>query len=445
MSSRLNTMASFLSRPIYLFGKLFLRCNSVLPEPAVAAQPVVANNIRHLIWDMTWYGLLIGTTINFMQVYVVRLNAPGLLVAAVTYGPALVSALWQLPATRFINRTRRRMRLVLVSCLLTRSAFMVVALLPFLTVTRRAELTALVLVLQAFPNVLAMTSFLSVMADAVPAERISYLISWRMAGFGITSTLGGVLASQLLGRLPFPFNYQLLFTIGYAASLISQWHLTQLYVPDRAPLQTQTTPWCQDLRRVLACGRFTRFATAASLLQVTFGMLAPLLPLFWVRRLGASDTQISMIVTVYSGTMVFGSLWLRQAVRRIGRERVLTAGAACYAAYPLLVSLTPSVWWLIPWAALGGLFYSAVSVTLFDNLVAVSDASERTNFIAIYNLMSNLSLFAGPLIGGFIARGPAGSRPGLQVAAGLALVSGLLFARWLRPVVAGSRASKPAT
>ena len=72
-------------------------------------------------------------------------------------------------------------------------------------------------------------------------------------------------------------------------------------------------------------------------------------------------------------------------------------------------------------------------MTLFDNLFAMSPEEDRTNFVAVYNLFIYLSLFLGPLLGGLLAAGTDGVGLGLQAAAVVCLISGLMFGFWLRP------------
>jgi len=174
--------------------------------------------------------------------------------------------------------------------------------------------------------------------------------------------------------------------------------------------------------------RFAYFLLAVGVLQLALGMIAPLLPLYWVRQLGATDEQISVVMTVFSGTMVLGALTMRRLVVNIGRERALALGALGYTLYPLLTSLSPSIWWLIPWAAVAGALNAAMSVTLFDNLVAVTPEADRTSYIAVYNVAVNVALFAGPVLAGVLAGDGTQIALALRVAAGVTLVAGVLMA-----------------
>ena len=60
--------------------------------PDQALTPAQMNaNIRHLVGDIAWFGIVWGSIVAFLQVYVVRLGASSFLVSAITYGPALVA------------------------------------------------------------------------------------------------------------------------------------------------------------------------------------------------------------------------------------------------------------------------------------------------------------------------------------------------------------------
>jgi len=404
---------------------------SRLFRPTPDAPPTPAQgeaNIRHLVWDITWFGVLWGSVVAFLQVYVVRLGGSSLLVSTLTYGPALIAIVWQIPAGWLMTRTGRRMQWVIMSGFVYRLFFLAVALVPFVSPHYRAEITTGIWALSAFASSFSNVAFLSMMADAVPTDRMTQVVGWRIAGFGFANTLTTLVGGQLLQRMPFPINYQVFFLLGWLASLISWWHVLQLHVPDRPADHSPHRAFWRDLSRLLQYPRFGYFLIGAGIMQLALGMAAPALPLYWVRNLGASDEQVSVVLTVASGTLVIGSLLMRRAVARIGREWALAAGALGYALYPLVTSLTASTWWLLPWAALAGFFNAGITVTLFENLVSVTPEEDRTNYIALYNVVMNTALFIGPILAGLLARDAAGVVLALRLSAGVGLLAGTLLA-----------------
>ncbi len=397
------------------------------PPDQALTQAQIEANIRHLVGDIAWFGIVTGTITAFLQVYTVRLGAPSLLVGAITYGPALIAIFWQIPAGRLITRKGYRMRWTLVSGLAYRGFFLTVALIPFVIRQGRAEATALVWVLSALASSISNVSFLSMMADAVPPDRLSQMVGLRFAAFGLSNTVTMLLAGPLLARLPFPLNYQVLFLIGFAGSMMSWWNVNHIHVPDPPPQTGPQPAFRRELGAMIRFPGYLRFLVSVFCLQLALGMIAPLLPLYWVRSLGATDQQVSLVLSTATGMMVVASLLMRRAVGRIGREAALGVGAIGYAFYPLLTSLTNSVWLLIPWAALAGVFSAAINVNLFDNLVAVTPEGERTNYMSVYNTAANIGLFLGPLLAGVLAQGIGGAVLGLQAAAGVGIGAGVLL------------------
>jgi MFS family permease len=422
--------------PIPIRGdpRTFLGLNRPPDQALTPAQ--VESNIRHLVGDIAWFGVVFGSIVAFLQVYLVRLGASSLLVGAITYGPALVGILWQIPAGRIMTRFGYRMRWVIASGLVYRSFFLAVVLVPFFFPNAIAPVTAGIWILSSFASSVSNVVFLSMMADAVPPDRRTQMVGYRLAAFGLANTLTTLIAGPLLQRIPFPTNYQVLFLIGFLGSLMSAWHVKNLHCPDPPAEHGQQPPILREVRDMLRFPGYARFVSAVFMLQLTLGMVSPLLPLYWVRVLGAADNQVSLVLSTVSGSLVVGSLLMRRAVARIGRERALAMGALGYALYPLLTSLSPSVWWLIPWAALAGLFNAGISVNLFDNLVSVTPESNRTNYMSLYNTAANAALFAGPVIAGVLANSAGGPTFGLRVAAGVGIFAGILLAaRQPRPLV----------
>lgn len=391
---------------------------------ASAPRDVTETNIRRFVAEITWYGILVGTTMNLIQVYVVRLGASSLLLGAVTYGPALVSILWQLPAGRLMAATGNRMRWVVGSIFSHRLLYLAIALLPFFITRGRVEVTVLLIILQAFPLALANTSFLSMMADVLPARRITQVVGWRMAGMGVTSTLSTLVAGRILQWLSFPLNYQIIFLIGFATSLVSVWLMAQIQSVNPPPRHSEKA-LLGDVGHMLRRPGFGLFLLVACLTHVVIGMISPLLPLYWVRQLGASDGQISILVTVASAASVIGALSMPRVVARIGRVWVLALAPIGYALYPLLTSVSPSIWWLVPWAMMAGFFIAALYNTLFNNLVLLTPDDSRTEYVSLYNLALFGGMFIGAISGGFLADLPGGIILGLRLAALIGLAAGL--------------------
>ncbi len=392
----------------------------------------VQANAHNLVMEITWYGIFVGTCINLISVYIVRLGASSLLVSALVFGPALVAIFWQLPVTGLMRRTGHRMRWVIGGLFWHRFFYLIIALLPFLIDRALAPLTVFLIFLQAFPITASNTSFLSMMADAVPQHQIPNVVGLRLAGLGLASTVTTLIAGRVLQRVGFPLNYQVIFLFGWLASMVSVWYVTKMVVPEHpASPRPQKDSIFSRIPELFRYPGFARYTAAVTTLHMAIGMTGPLLPIYWARTLGATDGQISVVVTTASGMMVVGSLLMRRFAPVIGRERALALGCAGYAVYPLLTSFSPTIWWIVPWAALGGAFTATIFITLFDNLVSVTPNDDRTIYISVYSIFVNAALVVGPLLSGVLGRTPEGLVLGLRLAAVFGfLAAALMIVHW---------------
>mgnify|MGYP001073479876 CR=1 FL=1 len=125
--------------------------------------------------------------------------------------------------------------------------FLAVVLVPFFAGTATAPVTAIIWVLSAFASSVSNLVFLSMMADAVPAERRTQMVGWRLAAFGLTNTLTILVAGPLLQRVPFPLNYQVMFVVSFGFVMLSLWEVMRVRVPEYFPPPPRSTgavsPW----------------------------------------------------------------------------------------------------------------------------------------------------------------------------------------------------------
>ena len=149
--------------------------------------------------------------------------------------PALITILWLVPAGGMIERQPNRLRLVVVSSLLFRLAYLFVALVPLFLTEYRAEAVVAIVVLGTIPTAVAGVAFSALIADLVPPERRARVISIRKFLFSAITTGTALAGGWFLEWAPFPANFQVLFGIGFASSLVSLYYQARFTLPPSAP------------------------------------------------------------------------------------------------------------------------------------------------------------------------------------------------------------------
>ena len=69
------------------------------------------SNFHHLYFDIAWFGVLSGTSINFLNIYAARLGASGLQIGLLGAMSGVVNLFLALPASRWLENYPYRIQL----------------------------------------------------------------------------------------------------------------------------------------------------------------------------------------------------------------------------------------------------------------------------------------------------------------------------------------------
>jgi MFS family permease len=131
---------------------------------------------------------------------------------------------------------------------------------------------------------------------------------------------------------------------------------------------------------------------------IGFGIVMPVLP-FWGTELGASPTQIGLLLTAYAAAQFLcAPLWGRLS-DRIGRRPVLLLTIAGTAAALLLLGLARTLPWLFAARALAGAFAANIGVAS-AYIADVTPPEERTRWMGLLGASFGVGFVLGPALGG---------------------------------------------
>jgi MFS family permease len=167
---------------------------------------------------------------------------------------------------------------------------------------------------------------------------------------------------------------------------------------------------------------FVRFNASSFSFRLALMMPAGLYSIYWVQELRANDSWIGLRGTAGYAALVLGYwLWGRMA-NRIGHRGLLLTCGVIGALYPVTTAWAPSVEWLLPAAALWGITISGIDIGLFDMMLISAPAGRMPSFAALANVLNNIALAVGPLLGAGLA-GLVGIQTALLVIGGLQLAA----------------------
>ena len=243
-----------------------------------------------------------------------------------------------------------------------------------------------------------------------------------------------------LTRAPFPLGYGLVFT-GSAVNVVLGYRYSRtLRIPDNPPREPAPASVSIPnriaglVREVGGERRFVAFAGVHTLFSFGVRMALPLLPLWYVRELDASDAFIGIVGTVAATmTMVGYFLWRRPA-RRFGGARVLVPTTIGVAVFPLALTYAHTDALVLVFVAIYAFCVAGMDLAIFDALMNVIPADRSVRFAALDTGAVNFAGVVAPLTGAVLA-----SLLGLGPALVCAAVIGLMGAVGLPLIVAGRR------
>lgn len=368
------------------------------PRPTIESQ-----NQWNLYGDIAWFGVLNGVVGSFLSVFILRLGGSDTHVGLLSSLPALVAIFFSIPGSRWVERERKPLSVLLITGTLNRVGYLAIALVPFFLVSNAADGVVVLVGLLSIPVAVANVAFTTMFARAVQPENRARVVSIRNVWIGITSTATALIGGKLLDLILFPINYQILFALAFAGSMMSIYYLSRIRLPadtaasppSRAESPGGALPFVEMLRGNRS---YMRFTAVVFVLHLGLYFAVPLYSIYWVRNLNASDGWVGLISMVGSATtIVFFPLWGRLTARH-GNRPAMIISTAGLALYPFFTALAPSVEWILGVSFLGGVFTSGFGLALFNGLLEVVPALKRSSYIAAYNTLINLAAFVSPIV-----------------------------------------------
>ncbi len=427
----------------------------------VITPKVQANNFWYLYWDVVAFGVAFGSTLSFLSVFLTRLGASGWQIGLFTAGPALVSTLLTLPAGQWL-KSHSLKTVVIQTAFWHRVGFFVLIPLPlFFSDSLKIWVILILIVLMAIPGTALSIGFNALFAATVSPEWRGQVVGRRNALLAGATMITFMSSGWILDKFSFEWGYVIVFVIGALGGVVSTYQLSRIQVPE-VPI-FQMRPMGDRAQPGRAFGfsehRPYRFTIGARLwLQWPTGkfnmlndvsasywwvmvaffcfhftqfILAPALPIFWVRELKLTDGLIGLLNAMFYLTMFVSAAFLEPLTKRFGNYHLTWGGAILLALYPLLNALGIhfGLMPLIIASLIGGVNWAILSGALTNRLLELIPDDSRPTHLAMYNLALNVAILASAMLASFLIDWLSGYQVMFIIFA-LRLCSGFILARW---------------
>jgi MFS family permease len=377
----------------------------VAPPDVIGAQ---RKNFRYVQIDAIAIGLT-SAAAPFLPVFLARLGATNFQIGLLTALPGFTGLILAVFIGRFLQNRRNIVPWFSASRLLVVSAYAATGLAPFIVPEEYLVVTILAIwALATIPQTSLAVCFSVVMnAVAGPDHRFD-LMSRRWSVLGLTNAITVAIAGQVLELFNFPMNYQVVFTGLSIGGLLSFYFSSRIALPDSQPPpplpgRTIGQRVREYFRLVLAQRDFMNFSIRRFVFQFGTLLATPLLPIYYVRDVQASDAWIGYFSTAQTATLLVGYfIWPKQSRRR-GSRFVLLCSTLALSLYPALVAATQTEILLVLLAGLAGIFQAGLELVFFDELMKTVPVEYSATFVSLAQSMTYLATVLGPLTGTWLS------------------------------------------
>ncbi len=258
------------------------------------------------------------------------------------------------------------------------------------------------------------------------------MMSRRWSILGLTTTIAVALSGQILDRVNFHLNYQIIFIGLSLGGLLSYYASSRIKIPSNVPpIQPARASFKANLREyyglISSSPSFLSFTLKqfVYLFGITLG--TPLFPLYFVRQINASDAWIGLLYTAQTAVLVVSYFFWSRQRRRRGSRPILLVTTLCMSLYPGLVALTHNQTLVLFYATLAGIFQAGIDLVFFDELMRTIPPQYSPTFVSFALTVQYVPAILAPLAGTYLSS-HVGLSDALIFTAAIRLVGFVLFA-----------------
>ena len=396
-----------------------------------ANNEITKRNFRYVLVDGA--GVSIANVAQpFLPVLLTRLGATNFQVGLLTSMPGVTGLILAILVGRFLQSRREIVPWYSLARLMVIGCYTLTGIIAFTTAGQPA--VAAILLIWGFATLpqTGLAVAFSVVMNAVAGPEGRYaLLSRRWAVYGITGVVVTFFITRVIDQVAFPTNYGLMFMGLSIGGLVSFYFSRKIQLPLQTPPEAvSSSSFLGSARSYFSLIRqeraFRSFAVKKFVYVSAVALGTPILPLFFVREVKATDSQIGTINMVMTLVMLAGYFLWPWTSRKYGGRIVLLATTLGMAFYPALTAATPRVDLIILYAGIAGLFQAGLDLVFFDELMKTVPSEYSATFVSISQSLQYFSAIIAPTAGTWLAD-TIGLGGALWVSAGLRVLGFILF------------------
>lgn len=341
--------------------------------------------------------------------------------------PALISLLVLLPGAWWMNHLERKKEFTFTVILFMRLFIVLIAITPFVQFMNQGWWLIIAIAIMNIPTALAGLSWQSFIGDLIPESRRASFFSERNR----LSTIVGLITTIIVGFIlnlynrENPLPYQFFFAIAIIFGLIEAYYLYKHKEKTLARKKEQKKEK-QHWYRLFTNYHYSAFLISAFVFHFGWQMAWPIFNIYQIKIANASALWISIFTVANQLGQIISFKWWGRYSEKKGNAKALFWSCLGMGITPIITIWSTNFVYLTFTNIISGLSLSGITLVLFNQLLQVSDAEERTNSVAYYQLMVSAVGFISPQVGVWFYE-TLGLSVSMNVSGAIRILGGLLF------------------
>lgn len=318
----------------------------------------------------------------------------------------------QLVAPYLIHLTGNRKALTISGFTLARQIWWLIIPLLFISANWRLEMFLVIVTLSALAGMLATPGWLSWIADIVPEKIRGRYFARRNSAIAATTVTATIMGGIILDRFKLMGNanqgFAAIIGFGCVAAIVSTILLSRL--PDKKPPAKKNRYKLAEIMEPLRDKRFRHLLKVFFVWNIAIGIAAIFFAAHMLTNLKMSFTQIAMYSSSVALIAVLTNKLWGGMIDRVGSKPVLVFCAFGISAVPMIwLFPRPGFLWILIFESIyTGALWAGFNLAAFNIPIANSPAAKRTQYLAMFSVMTGLGFFIASIMGGLLAEGLSG-------------------------------------
>ncbi len=360
-------------------------------------------SLRNSFFDGLFASISLGFTQNYLIPFGLFLGANSFSIGLLSALPQFFSSLFSLVSPDIVEWIKRRVKFIFATVFAQAFLWLSLALLPILPV-ERILLYIILLTLNTSFGAAGTSAWQSLMSDTVEKERYGEYFAWRGKVLGFVTLISNFAAGFLL----FLFSenkiigFFLIFLISAVTRGISGYFINRMYDIPLVVLPEKRFSYFSFIKR-LPESNFVRFTLFVAGINFATFLAAPFFSVYMLRDLKFAYSTYTLITTSSTLTSLLTLPFWGNYADRVGNAKILKASALLLPLIPLFWLVSGNPIYLIFLNAFAGYAWSGFNLCAINFIFDAASPPVRTRCLGYFNFTNGIALFAGSLIGGYLA------------------------------------------